>query len=249
MTEHLFSLAPATPGRQGAASLDGDSCLPIVYRSAGLVAVDKPSGLAVHRGQSQDSVHALELVRDQVGAYVYPVHRLDRSTSGVLVFALSVEAARSLSSQFEAGSVEKRYVALVRGVPPAQVRVDHPLSRDDGKAPQPAVTELRTLARYGRYALVEAIPRSGRTHQIRRHLKHLSCPIIGDVRYGKGDHNRWFRTRYAFCRLALHASSLTLFDAATQEHVTIHAPLPHAVATTLVALERDSALGLATGPR
>ena len=249
MTEHSFSVSPATPGRQGAATLDRPSSLPIVYRSEGLVAVDKPSGLAVHRGQSHDSVHALELVRDQVGAYVYPVHRLDRSTSGVLVFALSIEAARSLSRAFEAGSIEKRYVALVRGVPPEKARVDHALSRDDGKTPQPAVTELRTLLRYGRYALVEAIPRSGRTHQIRRHLKHLSCPIIGDVRYGKGDHNRWFRTRYAFHRLALHASSLTLFDAATQEHVTIDAPLPHAIATTLVALERDHALGLATGPR
>ena len=249
MTEHLFSLSSATPGRQGAATLPLPSSLPIVYRSAGLVAVDKPSGLAVHRGQSHDAVHALELVRDQVGAYVYPVHRLDRGTSGVLVFALSAEAARSLSRAFEAGSIEKRYVALVRGVPPDHVRVDHPLSRDDGKAPQPAVTELRTLLRYGRYALVEATPRSGRTHQIRRHLKHLSCPIIGDVRYGKGDHNRWFRTRYAFHRLALHASSLTLFDVATQKNVTIHAPLPHAIATTLVALERDDALGLATGPR
>ena len=249
MTEHLFSLSPSTLGGQGAATLDRQSSLPIVYRSAGLVAVDKPSGLAVHRGHSQDSVHALELVRDQVGAYVYPVHRLDRGTSGVLVFALTPEAARSLSSAFEAGSVEKRYLAIVRGVPPENARVDHPLSRDHGKTPQSAVTELRTLVRYGRYALVEAIPRSGRTHQIRRHLKHLSCPIIGDVRYGKGDHNRWFRTRYAFHRLALHASSLTLFDTTTQEHVTIHAPLPEAFATTLVALERDSALGLATGPR
>jgi tRNA pseudouridine65 synthase len=249
MTEHLFSITPVTPAGQGAATLDRQSSLPIVYRSAGLVAVDKPSGLAVHRGQAQDSVHALELVRDQVGAYVYPVHRLDRATSGVLVFALSPEAARILSSQFEAGSVEKRYVAIVRGAPPENTRVDHPLSREDGKPPQWAVTDLRTLLRYGRYALVEAIPRSGRTHQIRRHLKHLSCPIIGDVRYGKGDHNRWFRTRYAFHRLALHASSLTLFDSATQEHVTIHAPLPHAMATTLVALERDSAVGLATGPR
>lgn len=248
MTEHLFRLPPSHPARQGAAKLDRAGSLPIVYRSAGLVAVDKPSGLAVHRGQSHDVVHALELVRDQVGAYVYPVHRLDRSTSGILVFALSVEAARSLSRAFEAGSIEKRYVALVRGVPPDQARVDHPLSRDDGKAPQPAVTELRTLVRYGRYALVEATPRSGRTHQIRRHLKHLSCPIIGDVRYGKGDHNRWFRSRYAFHRLALHATRLTLFDVATQRDVTIHAPLPDALERTLAALERDSALGLATGP-
>jgi tRNA pseudouridine65 synthase len=193
-------------------------------------------------------VHALELVRETVGAYVYPVHRLDRATSGVLVFALSPEAARALASAFEARTVEKRYLALVRGVPPDPARVDHPLSQDDGKPPQPAVTEFRTVARYGRYTLVEANPKSGRTHQIRRHLKHLSCPIVGDVRYGKGDHNRWFRTRYSLHRLALHAASLALHDPATKQDVTIRAPLPDAFAAALSALERDAALGLATGP-
>src|SRR6187399_3069370 len=85
--------------------------LPVLYRSAALVAVDKPSGLSVHRGQSRDAVHALELVRDQVGAYVYPVHRLDRATSGVLLFALSPDAARELGAAFARGAVEKRYLA------------------------------------------------------------------------------------------------------------------------------------------
>jgi len=215
--------------------------LPILYRSATLVAVDKPSGLAVHRGQSRDPVHALELVRDQVGAYVYPVHRLDRGTSGVLVFALSSEAAKTLGGAFERGAIEKLYLALVRGAPPDRARVEHALSREDGKLPQPAVTEFKTLARYGRYALVEAAPETGRTHQIRRHLKHLSCPIIGDVRYGKGEHNRWFRTRYALHRLALHAASLTLDDPKTSERVTIRAPLPEELARTFSALERDAA--------
>jgi tRNA pseudouridine65 synthase len=206
------------------------------------VAVDKPSGLAVHRGQSHDPVHALQLVRDAVGAYVYPLHRLDRATSGVLVFALTEEAARVLGGAFTEGSVEKRYVALVRGAPPAEVRVEHALSREDGKPAQPAVTLITTLARYGRYALVEARPETGRTHQIRRHLKHLSCPIIGDVRYGKGEHNRLFRERYALHRLALHAMSLTLTDPTTNERITIEAPLPPDLARTLDALahERDA---------
>lgn len=214
--------------------------LPVLYRSAALVAVDKPPGLAVHRGQSRDAVHALELVRDQVGAYVYPVHRLDRATSGVLLFALSPAAARDLGAAFAGGSVEKRYVALVRGAPPDQVRVDHALSQEDGKAPQAAVTTIRTLARHGRYAWVEAVPQTGRTHQIRRHLKHLSCPIIGDVRYGKGDHNRFFRTRYGFHRLALHAASIEVHDPSTHHAVRIEAPLPEILARTLEALERDA---------
>jgi tRNA pseudouridine65 synthase len=193
-------------------------------------------------------VHALELVRDQVGAYVYPVHRLDRGTSGVLVFALSADAARALGLAFEDGQVRKRYVALVRGAPPDRVRVEHALSSDDGGPARAAVTEFRTLSRYGRYALVEATPRTGRTHQIRRHLKHLSCPIIGDVRYGKGEHNRWFRTRHRLHRLALHASCLTLDDPATNDEVTIESPLPEELARTLHVLERDAASGLSTGP-
>jgi tRNA pseudouridine65 synthase len=217
--------------------------LAVLYRSSVLVAVDKPAGLAVHRGQSRDAVHALELVRDQVGAYVYPVHRLDRGTSGVLVFALTVEAARALSSAFEQGTVEKRYLALVRGSPPDTVRVDHALSREEGGPPRAAVTAFATLSRYGRYALVEATPETGRTHQIRRHLKHLSCPIIGDVKYGKGVHNRWFRERYALHRLALHASSLTFEDPALGSAVTVCAPLPPELETTLAALARDAESG------
>jgi tRNA pseudouridine65 synthase len=201
------------------------------------VAVDKPSGLAVHRGQSHDPVHALELVRDTVGAWVYPVHRLDRATSGVLVFALERNAARAVGRAFAEGRVAKRYLALVRGAPPDRVRVDHALSRDDGD-PQDAVTEIETLARFGRYSLVEARPESGRTHQIRRHLKHLSCPIIGDVRYGKGEHNRLFRTRHGLHRLALHAASLTLTDPGTDAPVTIEAPLPEVLARTLAELEK-----------
>src|SRR5690349_8239486 len=134
----------------------------ILYRSDALVAIDKPVGLAVHRGRSRDPVHALELVRDAVGRYVYPVHRLDRGTSGVLVFALSPEAARSVGIALQRGAVQKQYFALVRGSPPEHVRVEHPLSQDEeDKPPQPATTEIRTLARYDRYALVEAVPETG----------------------------------------------------------------------------------------
>ena len=183
---------------------------------------------------------ALQLVRDTVGAYVYPVHRLDRATSGVLVFALTEDAARALGRAFEQGAVQKRYVALVRGAPPEHARVDHALSQEDDKPAQDAVTEVTTLARYGRYALVEARPETGRTHQIRRHLKHLSCPIIGDVRYGKGEHNRLFRARYGLHRLALHAASLVLTDPATAEQVTIEAPLPAVLVSTLAALAEEA---------
>jgi tRNA pseudouridine65 synthase len=218
--------------------MDG-AALPILYRSSALVAVDKPSGMAVHRGFSCDRIHALNVVRDQIGAYVYPVHRLDRGTSGVLVFALSSDAARLVSRSFEQGLVEKTYLALVRGKPPDQVTIDHPLTREGGRDPQAAVTEVRTLARYGRYAWVEARPLTGRLHQIRRHLKHLSCPLIGDVRYGKGEHNRFFRNEYALARLALHAGALSLPDPASGERVRIVAELPDDLSRTLARLASD----------
>lgn len=211
----------------------------LLYRSDALVAVDKPSGLAVHRGQSRDPVHALQLVRDAVGAYVYPVHRLDRATSGVLVFALHKDAARHVGRAFEQGDVAKRYLALVRGSPPAHARVEHALSRETGE-PQPAVTEVTTLARYGRYALVEACPETGRTHQIRRHLKHLSCPVIGDVRYGKGEHNRIFREQHGLHRLALHCTHLGFAHPFGGAPVSVDVPLAPDLVAAIASCRRVS---------
>jgi tRNA pseudouridine65 synthase len=196
-----------------------------LYRDRHLVAVNKPPGLAVHRGWATDARVAMTEVRDAVGAWVYPVHRLDRGASGVLLFALSPDAARVLAKQFEEGAVEKSYVALVRGAPPDHTVIDHPLSQDDGKPPRPATTEVTRLWQCGRYAWVEARPRTGRLHQIRRHLKHISCPLIGDVRYGKGEHNRLFREKYALRRLALHAQRISFRRVEDGELVTVEAPL------------------------
>lgn len=204
-----------------------------LYRDADVVAVNKPSGLAVHRGWADDDAFAMTLVRDALGCWVYPVHRLDRGASGVLLFGLSKESARELCQRFERREVRKLYHALVRGAPPAEVVIEHALKPDNGAEPQPAVTDVRLLSQLGRYAWVQAEPRTGRLHQIRRHLKHISCPIIGDVKYGKGEHNRLFRQQYALHRLALHASRLTL------PGLDIHAPLPPELANALAALERE----------
>jgi tRNA pseudouridine65 synthase len=198
----------------------------ILYRDQDLVAVDKPSGVAVHRGWARDGVPALQVVRDQVGSHVFPVHRLDRATSGVLLFATSGELARAVQDQLRAQQVQKVYLALCRGNDPALVRVDHPLAKEDGHEPRPAVTDFKLLGRFERYGLYEARPLTGRLHQIRRHLKHASHPIIGDTRYGKGEHNRLFRERYGFHRLALHASDLHLRHPRTGEPLRLHAPLP-----------------------
>lgn len=214
----------------------------VLARDADLVAVAKPAGLVVHRGWADDEVAMLGLVRDRVGAWVYPVHRLDRGASGVLVFALSPEAARSLQAAWTEGAAEKHYLALVRGNPPERATIDHPIPRAEDGPRVPAVTEIETLARAGRYALVEARPRTGRLHQIRRHLKHVSCPLIGDVRYGKGEHNRLFRERHGLHRLALHAYMLRVPHPRTGELLELVARVPEDLARTFAELGVAAAL-------
>lgn len=204
----------------------GDMSPEILYRDDALVIVAKPAGLIVHRGWADDEVAVLQLVRDLVGVHVHPVHRLDRGASGALAFALTPAATRALQEIWSEGQVEKRYLALVRGNPPASAVIDHAIPRAEDGPRVPAVTEVTTLAQAGRYALVEARPRTGRLHQIRRHLKHVSCPLIGDVRYGKGEHNRLFREQYDLHRLALHAWSLTLPHPHTGATIRAVAKLP-----------------------
>jgi tRNA pseudouridine65 synthase len=217
--------------------------LPLLYSDGRLIAVAKPSGLPVHRGAARERVVALTLARDRVGRHVYPVHRLDRATSGVLLFALDPEAARRLQEQWEAGAVRKRYLALVRGITPEQGVIDHPIPKDEDGPRVPAVTEYRRLATFERYSLVEARPLTGRRHQIRRHLKHISHPLIGDVRYGKGEHNRLFRERFGLSRLALHALEIAFAHPEDGRPLCIVAPVPEDLAGPL------RAMGLNTDPR
>nr|WP_297459578.1 pseudouridine synthase [uncultured Halomonas sp.] len=202
--------------------------LPIVYQDDTLVAVRKPSGLLVHRTALArgETRFALQLLRDQLGRHVYPVHRLDRPTSGLLLFALDPDTARELGAAFTAQRVHKRYLAVVRGVGPEHEWLDAPLREEDGRRPkaemppQPARTEVRRLDsvelpiqvdRYpqARYSLIEARPLSGRRHQIRRHLAGRGYPIIGDAKHGKGLHNRFFRERLACPHLLLAAVGMS----------------------------------------
>jgi tRNA pseudouridine65 synthase len=226
MVERTLETRGRTTPPPAALPVEPATPLEIIYRDADLVAVNKPAGMLVHRGWARDGRPALQILRDQLGRHVYPVHRLDRGTSGVLLFALSGETARLVQAQLDAHEVEKRYLALCRGNDPALLHVDHPLAKTEGGERRPAVTDFRLLGQFERYGLFEARPRTGRLHQIRRHLKHASHPIIGDARYGKGEHNRLFRERFGFHRLALHASDLGLRQPRTGEALRLHAPLP-----------------------
>ncbi|WCM94989.1 pseudouridine synthase [Acidovorax sp. NCPPB 2350] len=218
--------------------------LSILWRDDHLVAVYKPAGWLVHRTglDAGETRFVMQALRDQLGRHVYPVHRLDKGTCGVLVMALHPDAARALSQAFEHHAVEKRYLALARGHAPAEARVDHALRPDDAPpdAPaQPARTALRCLARLElpepsdarfpttRASLVEARPETGRRHQIRRHLKHLAHPILGDATHGKGPLNRWWTQRLGLQRLWLHAWRLALPHPVSGQRLVLESGLHH----------------------
>ena len=201
-----------------------------------VVVANKPSGLLVHRGWADDDDVALFRVRDRLGQHVYPIHRLDRGTSGALVFARTREDAAALGRSFEARRTEKHYLALVRGRPANDAgTIDHPVPGSEDGPRVPAVTHYQVVERStaARCSLVLAIPETGRLHQIRRHLKHLGHPLIGDVRYGSGALNRQYRAEYGLHRLALHAYSIGFEHPRTGLLVTVTAPLPDDLALAL----------------
>lgn len=232
------------------------SPLSILYQDDDFVAINKPSGLLVHRSEidRREKRFALQMLRNQIGQHVYPVHRLDKPTSGILLFALHSEAASKMQVQFQDRGVSKEYHAIVRGWVDDEGLIDAPLSDkrekeekafpDRIREPQAATTEYQSVARIevpfankrhptSRYSLLKAWPHTGRKHQIRRHLDHIAHPIIGDTRYGDGLHNRYFRDKVRVRRLLLWASALTFTQPFTQQRIHIAAPTPNKVKRVL----------------
>ena len=203
--------------------------LRVLHEDADLVAIDKPAGLLVHPSSldAHEERTAVDLLQRQLGERAFPLHRIDKATSGVLVFARHAQAASRWGRVFEAGAVRKHYVALVRGWPHEAGEIVHPLARDPElpSAGQPrveAVTRYRRLRAFdwpfavdgrhptSRYALVEIEPLTGRRHQIRRHFKHIAHPLVGDTTHGKGAHNRAVAQWLGTSRLWLHARRVEL---------------------------------------
>ena len=222
--------------------------LNILYRDEHFIAINKPAGLLVHRSEidRHETRFAIQILRNQIGQRVYPVHRLDKPTSGVLLFALHQEANQHLTQAFMNNSVRKTYLAVVRGYTDERGHIDHPLSRmldriadkdaQPGKAAQSATTDYRRLAtielpyrvdRYpsSRYSLVELKPATGRKHQLRRHMKHINHPIIGDTTHGKSKHNRLFTDKFGSKRLLLAATQIRFNHPYTGRETTIQSPL------------------------
>lgn len=239
--------------------------LTVIYQDEELVAVNKPSGLLVHRSpiDRHETRFALQVVRNQVGRRVYPVHRLDKPTSGLLLFAFTPETARRVVECFSAGTVHKSYLAVVRGFAPEEGTIDYPLVEEPDKCDFPtslaakeaqeAVTDFRSLARIelpaavgrypsSRYSLVSVSPRTGRRHQLRRHFKHIFHPIIGDTRYGEGRHNRFFRQELDSHRLLLHATELALPHPLTGAPLELIAPPDREFLSLLARLGWETAL-------
>lgn len=212
--------------------------LDILYQDEYLIAINKPCGLLVHRTSiaEENEVFALQLLRDQVGRKLFPVHRIDRPTSGVLVFAFSPEVARSLNDQLTNGESHKKYVALVRGWFPEEMVCDRPVKNDRGNL-QEATTRFVPVKqlelplatdRYptARFSVVEAYPLTGRWHQIRQHLAQLRHYIINDRVHGDGKQNRIFTEQLDIREMFLHARSLRLQHPVLFSELTIEAPFP-----------------------
>ncbi|WP_170315642.1 pseudouridine synthase [Spirosoma sordidisoli] len=210
--------------------------LPVLYQSSELVAINKPHGLLVHRSPiaSDASEFAVQLLRDQLGQRVYPVHRLDRKTGGVLLFALDEAMNAAMQQRFMDGLMDKTYVAIVRGFTDDAQTIDYPLRRDDGVV-QEAVTHLKTIRRTeiplaagkhatSRYSLVELTPTTGRMHQLRKHMAHILHPIIGDRPHGCNKQNKLFLEHFAMNTMLLHARQLRFEHPITAEPIDITAP-------------------------
>lgn len=211
--------------------------LEIIYQDENLIAINKPHGLLVHQSPiARDATEfALQLLRDQVGKHVSPVHRLDRKTSGILLFAFDKESEIAMHQQFMNAETDKKYLAILRGFTPDQMEIDYPLAKENGTM-QEALTSFRTIQRadvavaFGkhptsRYSLVEATPKTGRMHQLRRHFSHILHPIIGDRTHGCNKQNKFFKEQWDMTTMLLHASELTFFHPATKEKIHLKAGL------------------------
>lgn len=222
----------------------------VLFLDEHFVAVNKPCGIMVHRSKlSNDKDVLLQRVRNMVGQHVFPVHRLDRATSGVIIFALSSGSAAALNQLFTDRKIQKQYMALVRGYFPEEGILNYPVKMDNKK--EDAVTEYRMLQKFElpykmgqhdsvRYSLVELHPHTGKRHQLRQHCKHLFHPIIGDTTHGDGKHNRFLREKFKVNRMMLHSEKLMFQHPFLSETVEIEASKDDEWVQLINTFERES---------
>ena len=212
--------------------------LEILYQDEYIIAINKPSGLLVHKSfYARDSKeYAIQELRNQIGGqHVYPVHRLDRKTSGVLLFALDKEVLKIMNERFATRDVEKKYLAILRGWSPEELTIDYDLTNDDGVT-QNAITYFHCLQKTeitlafnnkptSRYCLVEAIPKTGRMHQLRKHFKHIFHPILGSRPHGCNKQNKLWLEHYELKGMMLHAHQLNFNHPISNERLDVNAKI------------------------
>ena len=219
--------------------------LEILYQDDYIVAINKPHGLLVHQSPiARDAEEfALQLLRDQIGQNVWPAHRLDRKTGGILLFGLNQETNKLLQALFRENQLKKKYLAIVRGYFPVELEIDYPLKKENG-AIQEAYTKVKLLQHFevpfeigkhptSRYSLVEAHPQTGRMHQIRKHLAHVMHPIIGDRPHGCNKQNRYFKNEFVMDTMMLHACELSFIHPYSKDKISLKADLLPAFEGTL----------------
>jgi tRNA pseudouridine65 synthase len=220
----------------------------ILYEDEDLIAVNKPPGLLMHRSRlSEDTVFLLQKLRMQLGYRIYTTHRLDRATSGVVVFGKNEHSAAAFNQLFADHKVEKKYLAILRGWIPDQGEIDHVLADPESKQTlhKSALTRYTCLSRSeiaepiglryptARFSLALAEPSTGRRHQIRKHFAHLRHPVIGDKKHGDVKHNSYFRDHFGLTRMFLHAAELNFRHPSSGIQMNIKAPFDTAFAEGL----------------
>lgn len=209
--------------------------LEILFEDEDLIAINKPHGLLVHKSSiaADTSEFALQLLRDQIGKKVYPAHRLDRKTAGVLLFSLNKEMDSAIQTAFSQNLIKKEYLAVLRGHTEPEGTVDYPLKKENGTI-QEALTHYKTLAKteidlpFGkfltsRYSLVLAEPQTGRMHQLRKHFAHIFHPIIGDRPHGCNKQNKLWKDTFEHDTMLLHAKKIQFKHPRNQEDIIVEA--------------------------
>lgn len=212
--------------------------LEILFHDEDICIINKAPGHVVHKTRGAgDSPVILQALRDQIGKVVYPVHRLDRATSGCLTFALNSKTTSKLQEEFYVGSSIKKYTALCRGHLDSEGIFDRELSNEK-KVKQTAITKYRVIQEFKNLSLLEIELLTGRKHQIRRHLAHAGHHIVGDINYGKGWLNRRLREENNFYRMFLHCHFLSFIHPNTGKRISLNCNLSDELENLLVKLKQ-----------
>ncbi len=215
--------------------------IPILYEDQYIVCVCKPNNVLVHHSHhsrnKSDEDSLLQLLETQFSHKLYPIHRLDRKTSGIILLAKKTDYVASFQSLFTENLIEKIYYGVVRGHAPEEQKIDSPVKGRDGKVHKEALTYLKTLETIvlevpvkpydtSRYSLVSLAPKTGRMHQLRVHMNKISHPLLGDTKYGDKNHDTMFAENFGWENLFLHARTLSFIHPHTHKELLLTAPFP-----------------------